>query len=161
VDLWSFSERLYSQPGIEALCLELQDSYDANVLILLWCAWLEVQARSLSHDQLRLATKLVASACAPTVVPLRALRRALKTSSVLPDDVARQVRKSILDAELTVERYVLNQLQVLPGDDTAARCGGTDLSPLALYWKRLEGFPADTSLSVLRSAAASVWHSRH
>lgn len=40
-NLWQFAIDVYSQPGVEDLCLELQDQQNADVTLLLWCLWLD------------------------------------------------------------------------------------------------------------------------
>lgn len=37
---WLFSLALYSQPDVEQSCLELQNRFNADVNLLLWCGWL-------------------------------------------------------------------------------------------------------------------------
>jgi uncharacterized protein (TIGR02444 family) len=36
---WDYSLRLYSQPGVEEACLTLQDEFDLDVNIVLFCLW--------------------------------------------------------------------------------------------------------------------------
>ena len=36
---WNYSLRLYSQPGVEDACLTLQDEFDLDVNIVLFCLW--------------------------------------------------------------------------------------------------------------------------
>lgn len=36
---WDYSLRLYAQPGVEEACLTLQDEFDLDVNIVLFCLW--------------------------------------------------------------------------------------------------------------------------
>lgn len=75
--LWSFSVSFYAWPGVEVLCLALQDDQQVNVNQLLWALWLDeshaAMNPSLWHAGLRRA-RLWHDYC---VRPLRYVRRRL------------------------------------------------------------------------------------
>ena len=37
--LWDYSLKLYTHEDVKQLCLTLQDCYDINVNMILWCCW--------------------------------------------------------------------------------------------------------------------------
>ena len=41
--LWDFAVQVYATPEVEQQSLELQDQYNANINIILWCCWLEIE----------------------------------------------------------------------------------------------------------------------
>lgn len=111
--LWDFSVQVYSSPEVEKVSLALQDSHNANVNILLWCCWLE-------SENIRLSTKLledvlitIDTVSLQTVAKLREVRRALLESGGFTKVQALSVKKHILNAELMVEKVLLQRLQDL------------------------------------------------
>lgn len=151
--LWHFCERVYAQPGIEALCLRLQDEQAIKVPLLLWCAWLETQGRFLSIDALQTATQRVQSLSATTVEPIRNLRRNIKSESALPAAVSSDVRDHLLKAELVVEAFLLRELE----DFTEQLAAGVEkVPPLNLLVKVMASDAAEDWLGQLREAALRV-----
>jgi uncharacterized protein (TIGR02444 family) len=122
--LWDFCRKLYAQPGIETLCLRLQDEQGVNVLVLLWCAWLEIRGVYLTSEQLATAAEQTISKSESMVVPLRQVRRHLKKFGSLPPDVAKAVKEDILRAELALEKCLLLALEAMrprSSDSTATK----------------------------------------
>ncbi|MDZ7901762.1 MAG: TIGR02444 family protein [Rheinheimera sp.] len=109
LSLWDFSLLHYARPGVAEACLQLQDGHDANVNVLLWCAWLE--RRGLILDEVRLgnAQKRIRAWDEHYVIPLRHLRRRMKAEFGVADAAIEQLRTHIKQAELLAEK----QLQLL------------------------------------------------
>lgn len=161
-DIWEFCESIYAESGVESLCLRLQDEQDVNVLILLWCAWLELLGEQLPRELLATASAQVAAISDPTLMPLRQLRRQLKNDGVLPADVNRQVRRHLCDAELAIEKHLLLQLQKLhtlefrDGIHSISRKSSASL-PLDAFFASL-GLSSETgAVATLRTAAKRVY----
>jgi uncharacterized protein (TIGR02444 family) len=109
LSLWDFSLQLYSKPGVESMCLELQDSYGADVNLLLWCQWLEQQHKRLTSERLQMAIMYIAPWKTQTVLPLRDLRRELKNRYGTSNLAMEKLRQTIKQAEVQAEQ----QLQIL------------------------------------------------
>jgi uncharacterized protein (TIGR02444 family) len=80
---WRFSLAVYAAPGAQAACLALQDRFGVDVNLALFCAWAgAARGRALAPPELAAAAAEVAAWRDGAVVPLRAVRRAVKT---MPD----------------------------------------------------------------------------
>lgn len=113
-DLWTFAQRIYACPQVEAACLYGQDQHQVRVNILLWLIWLGHRQQRLELPQLQQATAAIDHWHQQVTLPLRALRRLLKPQ-VEDDPAAGPVREQIKVAELAAEQYELQKLEVLTG----------------------------------------------
>lgn len=111
--LWDFSIQVYSLPEVEKYSLALQDSRNANVNIILWCCWLEAEKIRLSAKLLEDVLLTIDTVSLQTVAKLREVRRALLESAGFTKVQALSVKKHILNAELMVEKVLLQRLQDL------------------------------------------------
>ncbi len=111
--LWDFSCNVYSKGDIEQLSIDLQDDYNANVNIILWCCWLEVEDIHLSADWLDDVLITIDSVSLQTVAKLRSVRRMLKESGSFTKVQALSIKKHILNAEMAIEKVLLQRLQDL------------------------------------------------
>lgn len=50
--LWQFSLTVYGERCVQECCLQLQNEYDANVNLLLYCCWLAYAVVPLTRDEL-------------------------------------------------------------------------------------------------------------
>jgi uncharacterized protein (TIGR02444 family) len=102
---WRFSLQFYRQPAVAAACLILQDEagVDVNVLLfLLWCATLR---RRLSATEIGDLSRDCEAWSRAAVIPLRALRRALKAlPPLIAAGEAEAFRSKIKAVELEAER---------------------------------------------------------
>lgn len=114
--LWDFSLALYSAPDVESICLRLQDDFQVNVNILLWCCWLEVHGIRLTAMRLEQACQGIDSWDQTVVVPLRHLRRDIKQRYPANDQQVEACRQAIKSAELAAEKVELDWLEALAGD---------------------------------------------
>lgn len=71
--LWTYSLKLYSSEDIKQLCHLLQDNYDANVNIILWCCWYAASDYGQTSEEL--------------------LKRIITESAIWQDNVTRQLRE--------------------------------------------------------------------
>ena len=51
-DLWEFSLKLYSEPGVAASCLSLQNQHGFDVNLVLFCIWYGFRHGELTEDLL-------------------------------------------------------------------------------------------------------------
>ncbi|ARU28817.1 TIGR02444 family protein [Cellvibrio sp. PSBB006] len=114
--LWDFSLALYSAPDVESICLRLQDDFQVNVNILLWCCWLEVRSIRLTPMRLEQACQRIDSWDQSVVAPLRHLRRDIKQHYLANDPQVEACRQAIKSAELAAEKVELDWLETLTDD---------------------------------------------
>ncbi|WP_347330035.1 TIGR02444 family protein [Marinimicrobium locisalis] len=111
--LWDFSLGLYRQPGVEALCLSLQDDWGADVNLLLWLCWLEQEGLVLNETRLHLADASIAPWRRDVIVPLRRVRQHIKREYGTQDSTVEASRQAIKSAELKAEQAVQERLEKL------------------------------------------------
>ncbi|MCP3907402.1 MAG: TIGR02444 family protein [Oceanicoccus sp.] len=109
--LWQYSLAVYNRPGVESLMIMLQDSYQADVNMLLCCGWLGREGQQLSLDSMRLLVDVSMPWQQHCVQPLRAVRRFLKGKE---DEAFRdQVKALEIAAEQRQQAMIYQQLQSL------------------------------------------------
>ncbi len=158
-ELWEGMLDLYAAPGVAAACIAVQDSCDADVLLLL-------SAALLARDGLRLPPALARRMAAQTrewrvevVLPLRALRRRWRDRLS-----AQALRERIKSLELDAERSEVETLQSLldealplPRDEPGAALLRDNCEILCLDPGRQDTACINALASFLDSAAAVMW----
>ncbi|SFS80646.1 TIGR02444 family protein [Brevundimonas viscosa] len=114
MNLWDWSLRAWRAPGVETACLDLQDAQGQNIPLLLWAAWTAVTGRSLAEDDIEAACDTARVWHETVIVPLRGVRRALKTRVPdLGDEDREAVRAQVQAVEIDAERRLLAALEAL------------------------------------------------
>ena len=112
--LWRFSLEVYRRPGVANACIALQDEHGVDVNVLLCLLWLAAAGRRVSPAEVRAIDAGVAQWRDAVVVPLRALRRGLRTPPPLSDPGATEaLRERVKAVELEAERLEQEELQAL------------------------------------------------
>lgn len=112
MSLWDWAVAAYGRPGVEAICLSLQDDDGQSVCLLLWAAW----RGPVAADDVEAAVETARAWHRTTIDPLRAVRRTLKKPVPDMDDGRREaVRAEIKRAELKAERGLLEDLEAVAG----------------------------------------------
>jgi uncharacterized protein (TIGR02444 family) len=102
---WRFSLRLYRLPGVAEACIKLQEESGCDVNLLLFLLWHAAQGRRLATEEIERLEQDIAPWREATVVPLRAVRRALKSPPGLVEaGAAEAFRTRIKAVELEAER---------------------------------------------------------
>ena len=102
---WRFSLRFYRQPEVADACITLQEKVGVDVNLLLFLLWHATQKRALSAAEVAELERRIAPWRNTTVVPLRAMRRALKSPPTLVAGASAELfRTKIKAAELEAER---------------------------------------------------------
>jgi uncharacterized protein (TIGR02444 family) len=102
---WTFSLGFYRQGGVPEACLELQDCCGVDVNIVLFLLWTATLRRRLEASEMRVLADKVRPWQNDVVVPIRNLRRFLKTPPPLLDQgTAELFRTKIKAVELESER---------------------------------------------------------
>lgn len=138
VRLWDFSLALYRNPEVEQICLLLQDQWGANINLLLWLRWLEVNNTPVAKHQLHAARKRIDTWDQDVVRPLRNLRRLLKTCAFSGEASIEPTRTIIKSAELSAERVEQEWLEQLARDWQSAKQPLEAGANLTLYLVELQ-----------------------
>jgi uncharacterized protein (TIGR02444 family) len=102
---WQFSLAFYARPGVPAACLELQDSAGVDVNVLLYLLFLANHQRQLVDADVARIDVLIHEWRELAVIPLRTLRRKLKTGiAPMPSADTEALRSAIKRIELDAER---------------------------------------------------------
>lgn len=102
-DLWNYSTQLWTLPGIESICLELQSSHAADVNLLLYCCWAGEQQRKLTDINIRSLLK-AADSWQTIIKPLRESRKLMQQNLIaMPPDLVDQTLHNIVEMELNAE----------------------------------------------------------
>jgi uncharacterized protein (TIGR02444 family) len=114
--IWEWALDAYSRPGVPQAALALQDEHGQNTSFLLWA----VHAEAKDPELLARAAQAARDWDATALVPLRAVRRALKPALPPFADHAREsLREEVKGLELAAERLLMETL-----DAMAHRGGG-------------------------------------
>ena len=128
---WRFSLHFYRQPGVADACIALQEQSGVDVNLLMYLLWQAGQRRSFSPDEVAWLESKIGPWRESAVVPLRAVRRALKEPpSLMPAGTAEAFRTRVKAVELEAERlqqqamYELETPLPFGTDVNLARRGG-------------------------------------
>ena len=155
---WRFSVKFYAESGVAPACIELQDQAGVDVNLLFFLLWNATKARAFNQAEVADLDRSFGAWRDMAVVPLRELRRALKSppAAVAPD-VAEGFRTRIKAVELEAERlqqeamYALAQAGPL-GRESASKVNAARRSVEA-YQAHLRPFPAGPLDTVLAAFA--------
>ena len=143
-ELWTFSEQTYALPEVESVCLKLQNEYDADVNIILYCLWVAEKSITLNEDDIKLLIKTTEPWLTTILRPLRDARKIMKQHIIaMPSDMLDQTVSNINEMELNAEHMSQLALEKAinldrPSDATQlsiVECASTNLS---MYFQYLE-----------------------
>src|ERR1700730_10710133 len=80
---WRFSLGFYRRPGVADACISLQEEAGVDVNLLLFLLWQGTRKRALLAAEVEEIERRIAPWRDATVIPLRAVRRALKSPPAL------------------------------------------------------------------------------
>ena len=105
---WAFSLSVYRNAAVQMECLDLQERYDVDVNLLLFCAFVgTVHCAILSDSEVRQAAEIVDEWHKNVVRSLRHARRTLKPFATNPSAIgapSATLRTSVKTMELEAER---------------------------------------------------------
>jgi uncharacterized protein (TIGR02444 family) len=157
---WRFSLRFYRRPEVADACITLQEQAGVDVNLLLFLLWHAAHKRALSTAEISDLEERIAPWRNTTVVPLRTIRRALKSPPALVGGpTAELFRTKIKAAELEAERLqqeAMHELAIpsLLGKDAAsleAAARANMAAYAALCGAPLPSSPSETLLAALAS----------
>ena len=118
---WQFSIKFYAVPGVAPACIELQDKSGVDVNVLFFLLWNANEGRTFSTADVAEIERTIGPWREMAVVPVRNVRRALKTPPpVMGAEAAESLRTRIKAVELEAERL---QQEALYGLAQTSRLG--------------------------------------
>ncbi|MBL4582468.1 MAG: TIGR02444 family protein [Gammaproteobacteria bacterium] len=159
---WKFSLQLYSREGVAAACLELQDAYQLDVNLILFCFWHGSAYGEVDQELLQKVIAFSIEWRSHVVQPLRSTRTWMKLNPRLSEN-SQSLRERIKADELIAEKIQQEQIasltstfnngrQYVPGFND----GGKNIDHL-LYAVKIERDERITrKLEVIRDAIESL-----
>ena len=151
---WRFSVKFYAVPGVAPACIELQDQAGVDVNLLFFLLWNATQRRAFSREQVAEIERKIGVWRDMTVVPLRAVRRALRSPPpAIAPNVAEGFRTRIKAVELEAERLQQEALHDMaqsgPLGEPAASPDEAARRSVAAYEATLRPFPKASLEAIL------------
>jgi uncharacterized protein (TIGR02444 family) len=109
---WNFSLQLYDREGVAAACLELQDAYQLDVNLILFCFWHGSAYGEVDSELLQNVIELSIEWRSHVVQPLRSARAWMKLNPN-PAKQFENLRESIKTDELMAEKFQQEQIASL------------------------------------------------
>ena len=156
---WRFSLGFYRVPEVAPACIRLQDEAGVDVNLLFFLLWHAELERKLTQADVAAVESRIGPWRDQVVVPLRALRRALRTPPpVIAAGTAEAFRTKIKGVELEAERLQQEALYDLAESSTFGEPASTPeeaaRANIAAYQAIMRPFPAD-AVEVLMQAFSS------
>ncbi|HEY6859903.1 MAG TPA: TIGR02444 family protein [Pseudolabrys sp.] len=108
---WHFSVAVYSAPQVADECISLQDRFGVDVNVLLFAAWIGVDRRLiLTADHLAMVDAAVSEWQDSVIVPVRAVRRRLKTMEPSVYEKAKAIELELEQIEQARLYHLASQL---------------------------------------------------
>lgn len=102
---WTFTLKVYAQPGVSAECIALQDTLGIDVNVLLFCVWFGAERQRVLDDAQLAAIEAEGTRWQAIVIkPLRAIRQAMKPMPEMAEEAVAALRKDVAAAELRSEQ---------------------------------------------------------
>ena len=131
---WSYSINTYQLPTIEQSCLKLQQLYEADVNILLYCCWVSEKHILLDEKDIEKLIHVGQPWQTNILIHIRNAHHTLNTSNVtLAEDVLEETRKSISEMELNAEHMTRLALEKAINLRKKTRDKSTDSRDCALH----------------------------
>ncbi len=145
-DAWEFACRLYTRPGVEAACQDLQNRRNLDPVWLLALCWQAVrEAGSVKTARIAQLDQALLGWREQVIIPLRCLQLRLENEAhaSLP---AHRLRRALLDTELYGKRLALQWLaqQLYPDTSPASNAREDAMQSLLNYWHMGHDFPTTT-----------------
>jgi uncharacterized protein (TIGR02444 family) len=114
---WRFSLGFYRRPGVAEACIALQEEAGVDVNLLLFLLWHAAQRHQLAVAEIAALEQKIGAWREAAVIPLRAIRRALKAPFALVEaGTAEAFRNRIKAVELEAERLQQEAMYALVRD---------------------------------------------
>jgi len=117
---WNFSLQLYNREGVAAACLELQDTYQLDVNLILFCFWHGSAYGEIDQALLKSVIELSSEWRTHVVQPLRNVRTWMKLTPN-PSEQFNSLREAIKEDELLAEKYQQERIASLASEFNRGR----------------------------------------
>jgi len=143
-ELWNYSTQTWTLPEVELTCLEMQNDYDININILLYCCWVGDKSLLLNDDDMQTLLDTV-QPWQIIIKPLRDSRKMMQQQLIaMPANMVDQTVANISEMELNAEHMtqlamekVLKQESISSASDQSnIECS---LNNIKVYINSLEG----------------------
>jgi uncharacterized protein (TIGR02444 family) len=156
---WRFSVKFYAVPGVAPACIELQDQAQVDVNVLFFLLWNATEKRALAAVDVAEVERLIGAWREMTVVPIRNVRRALKSPPpVMATDTAEGFRTRIKAVELEAERLQQEALYDMAQSDRLGQPAASAIEAARISVSAYQGvigpFPPGPLDAVLSAFAA-------
>jgi uncharacterized protein (TIGR02444 family) len=155
---WRFSLRLYRAPGVGDACIALQEEAGVDVNLLLFLLWQATERRALTAADVKALDQTVGGWRDTAVIPLRNLRRALKSSpGLVAPNAAEAFRTRIKAVELEAERLQQEAMYALAATTPLGRPLGHDAtSPLEAARSNVAAYETVRAVAFPKAAVDTV-----
>jgi len=125
-ELWRYSTQVYQITDVEDSCLQLQNQFDADVNILLYCCWAGDKTHTLNNEEIS-ALQTVSNPWQNILKPLRDARQMMKQHVIpIPADQRQQTVTNMSELEINAEHMA--QLALEDCIDITTKTASTELS---------------------------------
>ncbi|GAB5415511.1 MAG: hypothetical protein Cons2KO_31140 [Congregibacter sp.] len=164
-DLWEFVLALYAQDSVPPLCLQLQEDYELDVVLLLFAVWAGSERLRLSQVTLSALRRATDDWRSHMVLPLRAQRKQWRDSAVHTREynAAKALEVEAERQQLQLQLSALSETpdSLIPAEpvdvkaDSSQACVRENLlACLSLY--SVDDAAAQSAIEVLFEAAAAI-----
>lgn len=158
---WQFSIKFYAVPGVAPACIALQEEAGVDVNLLFFLLWNATFGRTLTKSDVEELDRTIGAWRNTAVIPLRELRRKLKSSpTILAPDAAEAFRNRIKQVELEAERLQQEAMYALAQSGRFSRTAPSPLeaarASVAAYQTLLRPLPSEPLDVVLAAFAKNV-----
>lgn len=167
---WDFAIDAYRRPGVSEACLKLQEPYNLDVNLLLFCGWTGAFGMGvLSDDEIARCRDAVAAWHDSVVRGLRAVRRVLKDGfPELPAElqeiggaIRKQVQAREIDAEHLEQLILIGTIHRVPNDHLdAAQTFADAAANMVAYCRVLDAKLDDADRAQLRVILNAMFPSK-
>lgn len=135
---WAFSLSFYQQTDVREACLNLQNTVDADVNIVLYMLYLASQRQRISDNEIHRIIQTVSPWRDNVIKPIRAARTNLKKPEMHPDgDAVDSFKTQLMATELEAEKLQQSLLESLQVDFSDATPDSAAHSNLIKYAQML------------------------
>ena len=156
---WEFSLALYDRRGVAAAAIALQDRHGLDVNLLLFLLWQATQRHVFTAADIKALDQTIGGWRETAVIPLRNVRRALKSApGLVAPNTAEAFRTRIKAVELEAERLQQEAMYALaatmpPARDATSPVEAARANIAAYETMRAVAFPSAAVDTVLTAFA--------
>jgi len=143
-ELWNYSTQIWTLPEVKVICLALQNNYDANVNILLYCCWVGDKNLSLNDDDIQSLLDSI-QPWQTIIKPLRDSRKMMQQHLIaMPANMVDQTVANMSEMELNAEHMSQLAIEKTLKPEMISHCSDQSniecsLSNIKTYLNSLDG----------------------